>query len=80
MNQEVENSKNEVALRRFAAVSFIEQKLREGFGILAALRLAALRPWPDENGHYYAARPKAEPMKALSVKLRPKSVNGSSAK
>jgi hypothetical protein len=41
MNQEVENSKNEVALRRFAAVSFIEQKLREGFGIVAALRLGS---------------------------------------
>jgi hypothetical protein len=56
MNENVENSKNEVALRRFAAVSFIEQKLREGFGIVEALRLAALRPWPDENGHYYAVR------------------------
>jgi hypothetical protein len=56
MNQAVENFKNEVALRRFAAGSFIEQKLREGFGIVAALRLAALRRWPDENGHYYAAR------------------------
>jgi hypothetical protein len=31
MNQQ-ENRKNEVALRRFAAVSFIEQKQREGFG------------------------------------------------
>ena len=56
MNENVENRKNEVALRRFAAVSFIEQKLREGFGIIEVLRLAALRPWPDENGSYYAAR------------------------
>jgi transposase InsO family protein len=55
MNQQ-ENRKNEVALRRFAAVSFIEQKQREGFGLIEALRLAALRPWPDENGCYYAAR------------------------
>ena len=56
MNENVENRKNEVALRRFAAVSFIEQKQREGFGIVEALRLAALRPWPDESGYYYAAR------------------------
>ena len=37
-------------------MSLIEQKLREGFGIVEALRLAALGPWPDENGHYYSAR------------------------
>jgi hypothetical protein len=91
-----DNRKNEVALRRFAGVSFIEQKLREGFGIVEALRLAALRPWPDENGYYYAARtlegtpgkaeallpcsPKAEPMRGLFVKFRTKSVNGSLAR
>jgi hypothetical protein len=23
-----------------------------GFGVVEALRLAALRPWPDENGTY----------------------------
>jgi putative transposase len=56
MSEQVENRKNEVALRRFAAVSFIEQKVREGFGIVEALRLAALRPWPDEKGQYWAAR------------------------
>jgi hypothetical protein len=50
MSEYFENRKNEVALRRFAAVSFIEQKLREGFGLVEAIRLAALRPWPDENG------------------------------
>jgi hypothetical protein len=47
MNQQ-ENRKNEVALRRFAAVSFIEQKQREGFGLIEAIRLAC--SWPDENG------------------------------
>ena len=47
MSENFENRKNEVALRRFAAVSFIEQKVR---GLVLALRLAALRPWPDENG------------------------------
>src|ERR1700752_758 len=56
MSENFENRKNEVALRRFAAVSFIEQKLREGFGVVEAIRLAALRPWPDENGRYAAAR------------------------
>ena len=39
MSQHFENRKNEVALRRFAAVSFIEQKVREGFGVVQALRL-----------------------------------------
>ena len=56
MSQHFENRKNEVALRRFAAVSFIEQKVREGLGVIQALRLAALRPWPDENGRYSSAR------------------------
>jgi hypothetical protein len=56
MSEHFENRKNEVALRRFAAVSFIEQKVREGFGVVQALRLAALRPWPDENGRYSSAR------------------------
>ena len=56
MSEHFENRKNEVALRRFAAVSFIEQKIRDGFGVVEALRLAALRPWPDENGRFSAAR------------------------
>src|SRR6202795_4103486 len=56
MSEHFENRKNEVALRRFAAVSFIEQKVREGLGVIQALRLAALRPWPDENGRYSSAR------------------------
>jgi putative transposase len=56
MNQQLDNRNNEVALRRFAALSFIEQQVREGVGILEALRRAALRPWPDEKGRYWAAR------------------------
>jgi hypothetical protein len=39
MSEHFENRKNEVALRRFAAVSFVEQKVREGFGVVEALRL-----------------------------------------
>jgi hypothetical protein len=42
MSEQLDNRKNEVALRRFAAVSFVEQKVREGLGVVAALRLAAL--------------------------------------
>ena len=49
MSEHFENRKNEVALRRFAAVSFIEQKVREGLGVVQAVRLAALRPWPGEK-------------------------------
>jgi len=56
MSEHFENRKEEVALRRFAAVNFIEQKLREGLGVVEAIRLAALRPWPDDNGRYSAAR------------------------
>lgn len=56
MSEQLDNRKNEVALRRFAAMSFVEQQVREGLGVVAALRLAALRPWPDEKGRYWAAR------------------------
>ena len=56
MSEHFENRKEEVALRRFAAVNFIEQKLREGLGVVEAIRLAALRPWPDDHGRYSAAR------------------------
>jgi hypothetical protein len=54
MSENFENRKNEVALRRFAAVSFIEQKVREGFGVVQAsawprcvhgpTKMAAIRP------------------------------------
>jgi hypothetical protein len=56
MKEPSSTRKNEAALRRFAAVSFIEQKQREGLALADALRLAALRPWPDEQGDYYAPR------------------------
>jgi hypothetical protein len=51
MSEHFENRKNEVALRRFAAVSFIEQKVREGFGCDPSLALGraasmARRKWP----------------------------------
>lgn len=56
MKEHDENRKNDMALRRYAAVSFMEQKQREGFALAQALRMASLRPWPNENGGYYAVR------------------------
>ena len=50
MSEQLDNRKNEVALRRFAAVSFVEQKVREGLGVVAALRLAALKPLARRKG------------------------------
>jgi transposase InsO family protein len=44
------------ALTRFRALSFIEDQQRDGGPLAEALRQASLRPWPDENGDYYAAR------------------------
>ena len=44
------------ALIRFRALNFIEDLQRGGSILAEALRQAALHPWPDENGDYYAAR------------------------
>ena len=56
MNDSASNRKNQVALRRFAAISFLEQQQRDGIALADALRRAALRPWPDEQGVYFAVR------------------------
>lgn len=56
MNDSSSNHKNQVALRRFAAVSFLEQQQREGILLADALRHASLRPWPDERGEHFAPR------------------------
>jgi transposase InsO family protein len=57
MNRNMElDPKEAAALVRFAAVNWIEQQNREGSGLSSALRAAALRPWPDETGNYYAVR------------------------
>jgi putative transposase len=45
-----------VALTRFKAVSSIEEHVRRGVGLAAALREASLCPWPDEAGRCYAVR------------------------
>ncbi len=44
------------ALTRFRALNFVEDLQRGGCLLAAALRQAALQPWPDENGDYYATR------------------------
>ena len=45
-----------VALTRFRALNFIEDLQRSGSPLAEALRQASVRPWPDENGDYYAVR------------------------
>ncbi len=44
------------ALTRFKAVNHIEERIRGGASIAAALREAAERLWPDESGRHYAVR------------------------
>lgn len=44
------------ALTRFRALSFVEDQLRCGHPLSHALQAASLRPWPGENGDYYAKR------------------------
>jgi len=44
------------ALTRFRAINFIEDQLRSGQLLADALRQGSARPWPDENGDYYATR------------------------
>jgi putative transposase len=45
-----------LALTRFKALNFVEDQQRGGCALAVALREASLRPWPDENGDYYAVR------------------------
>lgn len=55
--QQNPNSKSQnQALTRFRVMSFIEDQLRGGQLLAEALRQGSLRPWPDENGDYYAVR------------------------
>jgi len=44
------------ALTRFRAVNHIEEAIRGGLSLAAALREAAARPWPDAAGRGYAIR------------------------
>lgn len=45
-----------LALTRFKALNFVEDLQRDGLPLAQALRQASVRPWPDENGDYYAVR------------------------
>ena len=45
-----------VALTKFKAVNWIEEQLKTGCRLSSTLRLASLRPWPDETGRCYAVR------------------------
>ena len=44
------------ALVKYAAINFIQSQRQEGYPLAAALRAAALRPWPDREGRIYARR------------------------
>lgn len=55
-NQNQTTNSQTHALIRFRALNFIEDHQRSGGVLAEALRQASLRPWPDENGDYYAAR------------------------
>ena len=44
------------ALTRFKVLNFVEDLVRTGLRLSDALRQAALRPWPEEDGDYYAPR------------------------
>jgi putative transposase len=46
----------DMALTRFRAMNFLEDQTRAGQTLADALRAASARPWPDENGDYYAVR------------------------
>ena len=51
------NSKPQnLALTRCRVMNFLEDQTRGGQTLAEALRAASARPWPDENGDYYAVR------------------------
>lgn len=59
MNDPRQNSNSPAqnqALTRFRAINFIEDQVRSGQLLVEALRQGSVRPWPDENGDYYAVR------------------------
>ena len=55
-NKNPNELKQIVALTRFKALNFVEDLQREGLPLAEALRQASVRPWPDEEGDYYAVR------------------------
>jgi putative transposase len=55
-NQNPNTKSQNQALTRFRVINFIEDQLRIDPRLSEALRAGSLRPWPDENGDYYAPR------------------------
>lgn len=55
-NQNPNSKSQNLALTRFRVMNFVEDQMRGGQTLAEALRAGSLRPWPDENGDYYAAR------------------------
>ncbi len=54
MNKTNPHIQDPMALTRYKAIVFIEQKMDlHNLPLVQALRVAALRPWPDENGRIY---------------------------
>jgi putative transposase len=56
LNKNQDTNSQNIALTRFRALNFVEDKLRCGELLSKALQEASLQPWPDENGDYYAKR------------------------
>jgi putative transposase len=55
-NQNPNSKSQNQALTRFRVINFIEDQMRGGQLLADALREGSSRPWPDENGDFYAAR------------------------
>lgn len=56
LSKKTNSASQHLALTRFKALNFVEDQQRQGGALAAALRQASVRPWPDENGDYYAVR------------------------
>jgi putative transposase len=56
MKDDPKNPAQTTALTRFQAVTFVQEQKRTGQSLAQALRDASTRPWPDENGDFYAVR------------------------
>lgn len=56
MNRANREPNEQEALVRFKAVNYVEDRLRAGWRLAEALRLASQRSWPDETGRCYASR------------------------
>ena len=55
-NNHVNQPPQTIALTRFRALNFVEDRQRQGRSLAAALREASAHPWPEAEGDYYAVR------------------------